>query len=474
MRRRPASDLLARGALRRVVEAGLRLQLACDEGAWCKAVTAEAVRLLGAQRVLVALASADAIEMAAAHVPGDEAADLLLAAVTPWLDAARRDRTPRLRHGPEGAEPGAQRSCLVAPLVVQRHLLGWLYCDIDGAFGRFDDRHTEVLELLARQAAAALLTLRAAEGLASAARAAAEQQTASAEILRVMSRSPGDAQPVFDAIAASAVKLLGNSFTGVLRREGGMYRLAAMYSGAHAVELPPEAALVAIDPAHNFPSQVFESGQLLHIPEWSALELTPHERNVKAHLGIESSLMLPLLRGDTCVAVLFIGRNVPRAFTEREIALAGSFVDHAAIALENVRLFHETQEALEQQTATAAILKVLSESPTDIQPVFRAIVDAAFRLFDVAVAGLGQREGDGYRMMSMASATHAAGAPSERLMAIDASATFPSKVILSKAMLHLPDLSAIELPSFEQRIYCLLYTSPSPRDLSTSRMPSSA
>jgi GAF domain-containing protein/CheY-like chemotaxis protein len=453
MRRRPASDPLARGAARRVVEAGVRLQLARDEGAWCKAVTAEAVRLLGAQRVLVALVSADAIEVGAAHLPGDEAAELLLAAVTPWLDAARRDRTARLRHGPDGVDPDAERSCLVAPLVVQRHLLGWLYCDIDGAFGRFDDRHTEVLELLARQAAAALLTLRAAEGLASAARAAAEQQTASAEILRVMSRSPGDAQPVFDAIAASAVKLLGNSFTGVLRREGGMFRLAAIYSGAHAVEVPPEAALVAIDPADNFPSQVFESGQLLHIPEWSALELTPHERNVKAHLGIESSLMLPLMRRDTCVAVLFIGRDVPRAFTEPEIALAGSFVDHAAIALENVRLFHETQEALEQQTATAAILKVLSESPTDIQPVFRAIVDAAFRLFDVAVAGLAQREGDGYRMMSMASATHAAGAPSERVMALDASATFPSKVILSKAMLHLPDWSAIELPSFEQRIY---------------------
>jgi hypothetical protein len=240
-----------------------------------------------------------------------------------------------------------------------------------------------------------------------------------------MSRSPGDAQPVFDAIAESAVKLLGNSFTGVLRREGTMFRLAAMYSGVHAVELPPEAALVAIDPADNFPSQVFESGQLLHIPEWSALELTPHERNVKAHLGIESSLMLPLLRGETCIAVLFIGRDVPRAFTEAEIVLARSFVDQAAIALENVRLIHETKEALEQQTATAAILKVLSESPTDIQPVFRAIVDAAFRRFDVAVAGLALREGDGYRMMSMASATHAAGAPSERLTPLDASCDLP-------------------------------------------------
>ncbi|MEO6742974.1 MAG: GAF domain-containing protein [Caldimonas sp.] len=453
MGRPPASDPLARGALRRVVAAGVRLQLARDEVAWRDALAAEAARLLGGSRVLVALARADAIELATALLPAGEAAEPLLAAVTPWLDEAGRDRKARLRHGPDGADPHAQRSCLVAPMAVQRNLLGWLYCDIDGAFGRFGDHHTEVLALLARQAAVSLVTLRAAARLASAARAAAEQQAASAEILRVMSRSPGDVQPVFDAIAASAVKLLGNSFTGVLRRDGDMFRLAAMYSGVHAVELPPEAALVAIDPADNFPSQVFESGQLLHIPQWSALELTPHERNVKAHLGIESSLMLPLMRGDACIAVLFIGRDVPRAFNEAEIAIARSFVDQAAIALENVRLFHETQEALERETATAAILKVISESPTDIQPVFRAIVDAAFRLFDVSVAGLAQREGDGYRMMSMASAAHPAGGPSAAAIPLDAQASFPARVILSKTMLHLPDWSAVELPAYEQRIY---------------------
>jgi GAF domain-containing protein len=112
----------------------------------------------------------------AAHLPAGEAAESLLAAVTPWLDAARRDRTARLRHGPERADPEAQRSCLVAPLVVQGDVVGWLYCDIDGALGRFGNPHTEMLALLARQAAAALIAVRRTAQLSNAIRAASEQQ----------------------------------------------------------------------------------------------------------------------------------------------------------------------------------------------------------------------------------------------------------------------------------------------------------
>ena len=453
MRRTSEPDLDNRRPLRRLVETGTKLRTLGSEAEWGDVLAAEAAALLGARRVLVLALRDGAIEVAASQLPARERVPALLAALTPWLDEARRSRKVRLRHGPEGAARRAQRSCLVAPLLGRQDVLGFLYADNDGRFGRFEGGEQEQFALLASQAGAALANLRAAARHAVEARAALEQQAATAEILRVMSRSPGDVQPVFDAIAASAVKLLGNSFTGILQREGDVFRLAAMYTGAHLVHLPPDADFAPIDPAQNFPSQVFTSGELLHIPDWLACDLTPHEKRVQANLGVRSSLMLPLLRGNTCVVVLFIGRDVPRAFTDAEIALARSFVDQGAIALENVRLFHETQEALQRQTATAAILKVLSESPTDIQPVFRAIVDAAFRLFDVAVAGLALREGDGYRGMSMASASHAAGPPSPTVLPLDARASFPSRVILSKTMLHLPDWSAVELPTHEQRIY---------------------
>jgi GAF domain-containing protein len=116
----------------------------------------EAARLLGAQRVLLVLDSEAGLRSAGARLPPAEDAAVLLCAVTPWLAETRHSRKPSLRHGPEGAEPAHQRSCLIAPLLVQRELLGYLYADIEGRLGRFDRVHRDLLAALARQAAAAL------------------------------------------------------------------------------------------------------------------------------------------------------------------------------------------------------------------------------------------------------------------------------------------------------------------------------
>ena len=233
-----------------------------------------------------------------------------------------------------------------------------------------------------------------------------------------MSRSPGDVQPVFDAIARLGREAARQVVHRRAAARGRMYRLAAMYSGAHRGRAPPEAALVAIDPAATSRRRCSRAGGRCTSPS-ARRRADAADRNVKAHLGIASSLMLPLLRGDTCVAVLFIGRNVPRAFTDREIALAGSFVDRGDRARERAAVPRDpggARAADRDRRDPEGAQRIADRHP----PVFRAIVDAAFRLFDLAVAGLAQREGDGYRMMSMASATHAAGAPSARLMAIDA------------------------------------------------------
>jgi GAF domain-containing protein/CheY-like chemotaxis protein len=233
--------------------------------------------------------------------------------------------------------------------------------------------HEELLKTFADQAVIAIENVR----LFHETQDALERQTATAEVLEVISHSVADTAPVFEAIAASAYKLLGRCITGVLRRTGDSFRLVAMYEGETLVRVPAEAAFVPLDPEANFPSRVFATGQMLHIPDWSAIELTPHEDRVRASLKVESSLMLPLMRGTECIAVLFIGRERPQAFTEKEIALARSFVDQGAIAIENTRLFNETKEALERQTATAGILKVIAASPSDVQPVLDAIVQSA-------------------------------------------------------------------------------------------------
>src|SRR5207244_6578486 len=114
----------------------------------------------------------------------------------------------------------------------------------------------------------------------------------------------------------------------------------------------------------------------------SLIDLPEHERHIHETVGVNSALYLPLLREGECIGLLTLGGNQANVFGESEIALAESFRDQALIAIENARLFNETQEALEQQTATADILKVIASSPSDVQPVFDAVAERSKRLVE--------------------------------------------------------------------------------------------
>ncbi len=127
-----------------------------------------------------------------------------------------------------------------------------------------------------------------------------------------------------------------------------------------------------MDPALNFPSRAIVTKAKLHLSDWATIELPEHERGIQALFGVNASLMLPLLRDDECIGVLAFARKQPRAFSDRETALAESFRDQALIAIQNTRLFNETKEALERQTATAEVLQVVSSSMADARPVFDA------------------------------------------------------------------------------------------------------
>src|SRR6202043_1739704 len=142
--------------------------------------------------------------------------------------------------------------------------------------------------------------------------------------------------------------------------------------------LAPEK--VAIDPDANFPSRAVVSKKNLHVPDWSSIDLPDYERRIREIYGINSALYLPILREGECIGVLGMVREQAGNFGESEIPLAESFRDQALIAIENTRLFNETREALERQTATAEILKVIASSPNDVQPVFDVLVERAVRL----------------------------------------------------------------------------------------------
>ncbi|MGL6110862.1 MAG: GAF domain-containing protein, partial [Rubrivivax sp.] len=164
----------------RLVDTGLRLNELQHADALHEFVVDEATELSGAERVLLVLDGADGLHLAAGTVPLGEDRAALLQAITPWLEDTRRSRAVSLRHGPEGAAAVHQRSCVIAPLIAQRELLGYLYADIEGAFGRFGDADRDLLAMLAAQAAVALAHIHANQGLET----KVAERTAEAQVAR--------------------------------------------------------------------------------------------------------------------------------------------------------------------------------------------------------------------------------------------------------------------------------------------------
>ena len=268
----------------------------------------------------------------------------------------------------------------------------------------FLPKECSLLESFADQAVVALQNSR----LFNETKEALERQTATSEILRVISESPSDVQPVLDAVAERARLLCKAEGGRVWLVEGDHLRGMTEYGPVFGDE--QHDALLPLRTTSVAGRSVLER-RSIHLTDVVPLidSEYPDVRAMQAKYQHHAMLTMPLLREGEALGVISLLRKEARAFTEAEIKLLETFADQAVIAIENVRLFNETREALERQTATAAILKVISESPTDIQPVFRAIVDTALRLFDVAMAVLMRREGDGYRLMSLAKEGQPAG-----------------------------------------------------------------
>src|SRR5262249_47480064 len=209
---------------------------------------------------------------------------------------------------------------------------------------------------------------------------ALDQQTATAEILRVISQSQTEVQPVFNTIVRSAMRLLGG-FSATLRLlAGDQMDLVAFSttseSGDEALRSISQLPL-AQDPMY---AQMVRDCQPCSTND---AETDPRvgsmRREAARARGYRSVLLVPMLRGGSVIGAIAVTRSEPGPFTDGQSALLQTFADQAVIAIENVRLFNETKEALEQQTATSEILRVIASSPTDIQPVFETIVRSAVR-----------------------------------------------------------------------------------------------
>ncbi|HET9881630.1 MAG TPA: GAF domain-containing protein, partial [Candidatus Binatia bacterium] len=273
----------------------------------------------------------------------------------------------------------------------------------------FTDVQIRLLETFADQAVIAIENARLIHEQQASNRdliEALQQQTATSEILRVIASSPTDIQPVLDAIAESAARLCGSDDAQIYRVETDLMRKVASFGVIPSARLVGDTRTIA---RGTVTGRAILDRRIIHIPDMmkEREEDYPEARRIDEEMGIRTSLAVPLLREGIAVGVILIRRTEVCPFNDKQIALLKTFADQAVIAIENVRLFQELQarnrdvtEALEQQTATGEVLRVIASSPTDLQPVLDTLIANAARLCGATMGHVRQFDGEFHRVVA--------------------------------------------------------------------------
>ena len=230
---------------------------------------------------------------------------------------------------------------------------------------------------------------------------ALERQTATANILRVIAGSPTDVQPVFDAIAKSAKHLLASHTAVVTRVIDDVVHLAASTAENEAPAHAAQGLLPYPLSSNRIHARVARTGQLAVNTDAPNSDLPQEIKEFARTVGWRSMLVVPMLRNGIAIGTIGITRREAGSFDDKTIELLKIFADQAVIAIENVRLFNETQEALERQTATAEVLQVINSSPGDLAPVFEAILEKAHSLCGIGHGSLQLYDGEKFRAVAV-------------------------------------------------------------------------
>jgi GAF domain-containing protein/anti-sigma regulatory factor (Ser/Thr protein kinase) len=297
------------------------------------------------------------------------------------------------------------RTVLAVPLLRGNDLLGTITIYKLEA-KPFTEKQVELVETFADQAVIAIENARLFEEVQARThelQESLEYQTATSDVLSVISRSKFDLQPVLDTIARVASQLCVAEDVVIQLREQFDLRIAA-----HHGSIPVELNLKRRIGRGWVAGRTVVDREPIHVPDMaSAADEFPLGHQLAQRRGYGATLGVPLLRENEAIGCLLLRRVVAKPFTEKQIALLQTFADQAVIAIENTRLFEEVQartreltESLEQQTATADVLKVISRSALDLQKVLDALVESAARLCNADDAGIFQVVGDGLRLVA--------------------------------------------------------------------------
>ena len=313
----------------------------------------------------------------------------------------------------EGQRLGGFRTVLGVPMLRDSVAMG-VFALTRSAVRPFSDEQIALVENFAAQAVIAIENARLLNEL----RQSLEQQTATAEVLKIVSSSPGELHPVFAAMLENATRICDAAFGNVYRWDGETVQIVATHN------TPPAFAKARKRPAYrpdrNLPAgRAITTGSVVHITDAAAERHYVEERHplfVEAVElgGVRTFLHVPMLKENETIGVFALYRQEVRPFTDKQVALVKNFAAQAVIAIENARLLSELRqrtddlsqrttdltEALEQQTATSEVLQVISSSPGELEPVFAAMLASATRICEAEFGNLFLREAETFRAVA--------------------------------------------------------------------------
>ena len=308
----------------------------------------------------------------------------------------------------------------------------------------FDAEELNLLQSFADQAVIAMENAR----LINETREALEQQTATAEVLRVINSSPGDLAPVFEAMLDKALHLCEASFGYLLTYDGeGLVPVADRGDPAFSAWVREQGKIVPELGTIN--ARIIRDGEavvqvadVVNDPFYQSD--TAMRRAVLEIGGFRTVLTVALRKDDTLLGIIHVYRHEVRPFGERQIALLQNFAAQAVIAMENARLITETREALDQQTATAEVLQVINSSPGELPPVFEAMIDKAMRLCQAELSHFMEFDGERFRTVTLSGAAPSYTKFMSRPLGAGETGGSLAALVRGEAVVHVPDLKGSE------------------------------